>query len=787
VGADTSTGREFERPFVGAETTRAWGEWALTNAAVDDDGVSVALASAPSYVRPTPAFPTWPEGVTVVDVDVGDCGTVYVLGARESSTDGVPRGVVYQYVPQSESLRRVACLSDDEWFADPRAISVTDDDIYVATGAGGGGVGEGDGTGTGGRLYAFSRHLRHLRWVDEERFHDPVAMVDDGTRAYVLDGGRGGESPVDPFLAVAGTDGSVDVLGVDDGVSLTAPLDVAIDAAGTLYVLDAGPIVRVFRGDAAGLTTDPQGVWVDTAVFPTALDDAGDETPVAPSSLEAVDTGVVVVGLAPESVGEPTLFRYDHDLARFERLSGYRGHAAGLRFRRVAAGARPRGLHVIHGDGSGVTFLAEVLRHRRDSRTGRYEARVDHVLDSGAPETQWHRLTLDADVTETGTQVTVRYAAADDRATLDGESQPWRTLDPDPTDALFDEAVGRYLRLDLRLVGTESATPRVRGLRAYFPRDSYLRYLPAVYREDAESAAFLERFLSVFESTYVVLEADLAHVTRFFDPAGIPDESLSWLGEWLALEADETWSASATRDLLAAAPRLYKQRGTRAGLLSFVDRYLAGDREARANGALADGSEDEAGDDDGNGDAGDDGSTGEDDTGDDGSTGEDDTGDDGSTADGDTGDGSEGDSATEATGATAAVEAEAEDPLVFVWEFADLDCITDPEARAPYAALVGCPQCLVVLVHPSVPREAVRGVERIVDTQTPAHAFARTVRLQPWVELGGHSYLGVNSRLPTRELAVETAVLGKDSVLTAAEPFAELERQSRLGEDMTIS
>ncbi|MFC6723686.1 phage tail protein, partial [Halobium palmae] len=491
--------------------------------------------------------------------------------------------------------------------------------------------------------------------------------------------------------------------------------------------------------------------------FPVAPTETGDETSVAPSSLETVEAGVVVVGLDPASVGEPTLLRYDHHSGRFERLSGYRGYAAGLRFRREAVGNRPRGLHVIHGDRGGVTLLAEAVRHRRDPRTGRYEARVTHVLDSGVPETRWHRLTLDADVSGTGTQVTVRYAAADDRATLDGESQAWKAFGPDPADALFDGAVGRYLRLDLRLLGTESATPRIRGLRAYFPRDSYLRYLPTVYREDAESAAFLERFLSVFESTYVEVETDLTHVTRFFDSAGIPDEYLSWLGEWLALEADETWSASATRSLLAAAPRLYKQRGTRAGLLSFVDLYLAGDREARLNGERANTN----------------GGTGGDGAGTSGDSDADENGDSGSGG----GSGSGSDPGPDSV----------EEPLVFVWEFADLDCVTDPEARAPYTDLVGCPQCLVVLVHPAIPRETVRGVERIVDDQTPAHAFARTVRLQPWIELGGHSYLGVNSRLPTPEFVVETAALGKDSVLTDYEPFAELERQSRLGEDMTLS
>jgi phage tail-like protein len=122
----------------------------------------------------------------------------------------------------------------------------------------------------------------------------------------------------------------------------------------------------------------------------------------------------------------------------------------------------------------------------------------------------------------------------------------------------------------------------------------------------------------------------------------------------------------------------------------------------------------------------------------------------------------------------------------YLVETPDLDCIDDEGARKPYADLVGRERGFVVLAR-SVDGERMRTLRRIVDAEQPAHAVGRAIRLRPWIRLGGHSYLGINSDLTKRELVLDRSGLGDESVLDAREPFAQLGVKSRLDRDSFIS
>ncbi len=143
---------------------------------------------------------------------------------------------------------------------------------------------------------------------------------------------------------------------------------------------------------------------------------------------------------------------------------------------------------------------------------------------------------------------------------------------------LLQRAQGRYLQLRIRLISRSGTdTPRLRALRAWFPRFSYpQRFLPAVYREDGVQGAFLERWLANFESTLTQVEDRLVQVQALFDARSTPAETLPWLARWFDLALDPGWDERRHRLLVQHAMDFFRWRGTVHGLRLALD--LAFDR-----------------------------------------------------------------------------------------------------------------------------------------------------------------------------------------------------------------
>lgn len=229
---------------------------------------------------------------------------------------------------------------------------------------------------------------------------------------------------------------------------------------------------------------------------------------------------------------------------------------------------------------------------------------ITPVFDSAEPGTTWDRVLLDACIAP-DTDVEIESRAGDEcTEPLEGTEAggsgpqvvgPWQ---PEPIpqlcsggaelpwlrseaaratrresgvgawELLLQRAQGRYLQLRIRLRSRNgTASPRLRALRAWYPRFSYpQRFLPAVYREDPVHGPFLERWLANFESTLTRVEDRMASVQTLFDARAVPGDALPWLAQWFDLALDPSWDERRHRLLVRHAMDFFRWRGTVHGV-----------------------------------------------------------------------------------------------------------------------------------------------------------------------------------------------------------------------------
>jgi phage tail-like protein len=105
-------------------------------------------------------------------------------------------------------------------------------------------------------------------------------------------------------------------------------------------------------------------------------------------------------------------------------------------------------------------------------------------------------------------------------------------------------------------------------LRVWYPRFSYLeQYLPAVYRENADSASFLDRFLANVEGFFTNIEDKVAAAQCLLDVRCAPPEALEWLASWFDVALDPAWDEQKRRLFLRHAAEFFEWRGTAPGMM----------------------------------------------------------------------------------------------------------------------------------------------------------------------------------------------------------------------------
>jgi phage tail-like protein len=380
---------------------------------------------------------------------------------------------------------------------------------------------------------------------------------------------------------------------------------------------------------------------------------------------------------------------------------------------------------------------------------------ISKALDSFEPHVQWHRIVVEPLIPPDCMVVKVSYFASDNNASSSipaENSTAWIPVTPNnPRDALLVNAKGRYLFLKITLLNVDkinrSAYPVVKNITAYYPRLSYLRYLPAIYHENETSRDIMERFLSIFESLLTDTEEKIFHFTKHIDPKTTPEDFLPWLASWLSLAYDERWAKANIRNFIQQAPFLFRKRGTREGLEQIIAIYLdkhgggrssiskegqdnrVGDRPRYYYEEKKNGKRNEEEDNNNNNDN------------------------------------------TCKTFPLFKVVG-GQQYRISILEGYELDHLKDEDYKKLYDIYKSDKEydnsqryynpnafSFFVLLDPNLSMENFDVIKRIIENEKPAHTFACIKLLQPWFYVGMHTYLGINTLLNKQTFIVEKLAL----------------------------
>ncbi|HML13966.1 MAG TPA: phage tail protein [Xanthobacteraceae bacterium] len=197
-------------------------------------------------------------------------------------------------------------------------------------------------------------------------------------------------------------------------------------------------------------------------------------------------------------------------------------------------------------------------------------------------ETPWYRFTLAAKSVPGGTHLQVFTWTADQgpAAVFLSSDTPfpgWHAAPRDALQGVIFNAPKRYLWIGGVVRSDGTATPSIPQIRIDYGRDTYLKYLPAIYRADPASSDLLQRLLSLSQTALGGLGQEIIDLTRLFDPAATPEQGypswFAWLAGWLAWQLEQNWTDEEARAYLAEAFRLYALRGTVEGLRRYLKIY----------------------------------------------------------------------------------------------------------------------------------------------------------------------------------------------------------------------
>jgi phage tail-like protein len=108
-----------------------------------------------------------------------------------------------------------------------------------------------------------------------------------------------------------------------------------------------------------------------------------------------------------------------------------------------------------------------------------------------------------------------------------------------------------------------------------------IEHMPAIFQEDE----FTRRFTGAFDAVVAPVFATLDCLDAYIDPMLSAFDFLEWLAGWVGLAIDEDWPLARQRTFVSEAVKVYRLRGTAAGLEAEVEIYTQGTVDVIESGA----------------------------------------------------------------------------------------------------------------------------------------------------------------------------------------------------------
>lgn len=499
---------------------RNWDDAIITHGLQPEPDGVLTLARIPGSADGKPI--TYPEALVIEPsgLAVGECKNLYITDTANHRVIGIDELCNARMVLPGAG----GTGSAPGQFKSPRGLLVANDKLYVADSG-------------NGRIKVFRLPALDLHAIWEEFLEEPMMLaVDSKGRIYVLDRGQ---NCILRFNARRVPDEAYNTA-LSALLNGLAPVSLAIDGHDTLYaaVAESNEIVRV---DATNKLLAPI---------------EGDK-PHRPGVMTARGDWLFV---ADDASGE--IWVFDCAAGMFlGSLNDYRGPVTALAV-----------------DQTGTLYIkpgAEDQFHQLQASVAcvPFGHLTAGPFDAGAG-TVWERVHAELDLPE-GTQAELHLFTGDSSASAPAgwdEKTRAKALDTLVTSVTTPDRY-LWLRVILRSDDRRRASPRLQQVQAETSAESYMNYLPAVYRREDAPGRFLEHWLALFRSKLGDLELALEEMPRRFDPLTAPEDHLRWLASWLAFDPPVGIASDDLRTLLQRVPELYDRRGTPSGIREFVELH----------------------------------------------------------------------------------------------------------------------------------------------------------------------------------------------------------------------